>query len=208
MNKSIFTTLILLFAAVSSFAQSADEILNKVSRTYQKADAYYIKFEFKDSQSKKTETGELFAAKEKYNVAVMDIRQLYDGKNLYTISKQDKEVTVSQPSPDSNDFLSPTRVLDIYKTNFKAAVTKTETVNGRKVIRLKLTPGSDSEIEYAVLGVYTDDYTLCDYTEYLSDGGSRTFTIKEYLENLIIPKALFKFDQSKFESEGYIVTPI
>ena len=31
---------------------------------------------------------------------------------------------------------------------------------------------------------------------------------KDYLENLIIPKPLFKFDKSKYESDGYIVTQI
>lgn len=208
MKKLFLFSSVFLLAAIGLKAQSADDILDKVSRNYQKLAAYYIKFEFTDSENQKTETGELFAAKEKYNVEVMDIRQMYDGKSLYTISKEDKEVTVSQPSPDSDDFLSPTKILNVYKSNFKVSLSKTETVNGKKVQYLKLTPKSKSDIDYAQIGIYTDSNTLYNYKEFYPGGGSRSFVVKEYLENLIIPKALFKFDKSKFEKDGYIVTPI
>lgn len=189
-------------------AQTASELLNKVSNTYQNANSYYIKFNMTDNQGSATESGELFAAKEKYSLEIIDIRQMFDGKTLYTITKDDKEVTVSKPDADSNDFLSPTKVLNFYKTNFKAVMDKTETVNGKKVQFLKLTPKEKSEVEYALIGIYTGENTLYQYKEFLTGGINRTITVKEYLENLIIPKALFKFDQSKFEKDGYIVTPI
>jgi len=208
MKKLFLFSFAFLFAAIGAKAQSADELLEKVSKNYQKLAAYYVRFEFTDSENQNTETGELFAAKEKYNVEVKDIRQMYDGKSLYTISKEDKEITVSQPSPDSDDFLSPTKILNVYKSNYNASLAKAETVNGKKVQYLKLTPKSKSDIEYAQIGIYTDGNTLYDYKEFYPGGGSRTFVVKEYLENLIIPKALFKFDKSKYEKDGYIVTPI
>lgn len=208
MKKTALLSFMVMFAATGLYAQSASELLNKVSKNYQSIAAYYIKFEFHDSNHPETETGDLYASKDKYSVQIMDIRQMYDGKNLYTISKEDKEVTVSQPSPDSNDFLSPTKILNIYKDNFEASMDKTGTANGKKVQYLKLTPKSKTEIDYAIVGIYTDNHTLYNYREYYGVGNSREFTVKEYLENLIIPKALFKFDQSKYEKDGYIVTPI
>ena len=46
------------------------------------------------------------------------------------------------------------------------------------------------------------------YNEYLNSGETRSIKVKEYLESLIIPRALFKFDQSKYEKDGYIVTQL
>lgn len=189
-------------------AQSADEWMDKVSNTYQKSQSYYIKFEMTDSQSPKAETGELFASKEKYNVEILDIRQMYDGKNLYTVSKEDREVTVSQPKKDGNDFLSPVKIINLYKSNFKTELNKSEAVKGLKIQYIKLTPKTKSEIEYAVIGINTKDASLYSYKEFYSGGGSRYFVVKEYLENVIVPRALFKFDQSKYEKDGFVVTAI
>lgn len=201
---------LLIFITISVFgnAQTAEAILDKVGKTYQNASSYYIKFEFSDNENQAKEIGELFASKEKYNVELMDIRQMFDGKSLYTVSKEDKEITVSQPSSESNDFLSPTKILNIYKTNFKVALDKTENIDGKKVQYLKLTPKKNSEIKFAIIGIYLDSNTLYSYKETYGNNAYRIFTVKEYMENLIIPKALFKFDQSKYEKDGYIVTPL
>lgn len=188
-------------------AQTAQEWLDKVSNTYNSANSYYIKFELKDDSSLK-EIGEIFAVKEKYSLEILDIQQMFDGKTLYTISKDDKEITVSKPSPQSDDFLTPTKVLALYKTNFKASLDKKATVNGKSLQYIKLVPSGKSESDYVLIAVDTKNNTLYEYKEFLKGGGQRTITIKEYLENLIIPKSLFKFDQPKYERDGYIVTQL
>lgn len=208
MKKLILSCLSLFVFSAFVNAQSANEWMDKLVKTYQKAQSYYIKFEMNESGSSKAETGELFASAEKYNVEILDIRQMFDGKKLYTVSKEDREVTVSQPAAGSNDFLSPTKVLSFYKDNYNSVLDKTETVNGQKIQYLKLTPKEKAEVTYAMIGVNAKDNSLYSYKEFYGDGNSRTFTVKEFIENLIIPKALFKFDQSKYQKDGYIVTPI
>ncbi len=208
MKKEFFSFVFILILSVSVHAQTAQQWLDKVSETYQKIPTYYIKFDLKENGSSSSSIGELFAAKEKYSLEVMDIKQMYDGKTLYTVSKEDKEVTVSQPAADSDDLLTPTKVLKMYKSGFKMDLGKSETIGGQKIQFVKLTPTSNSEIQSVQVGINTKSNTLHSYKESYKNGGSRTLTVKEYLENLIIPRALFKFDQSKYEKDGYIVTPI
>src|SRR5690606_1289890 len=197
MNKYLFSILSILVISVSAKAQSAKELLDKVSDSYQKISTYYIKFEVKENKDTHVESGEVFASKEKYNLNVMGINQIYDGKTLYTVSKEDKEVTVSTPEKDSDDLLTPVKILGMYKTGYKYDLDKTSTVNGNKIQFIKLTPTGKSDISYISVGINTQNNTLYQYQEFHKNGGSRTITVKDYLENLIIPKPLFKFDQSK-----------
>lgn len=208
MKKFVFSILASMLAFGFLNAQTAQQWMDKVSENYQKIPTYYIKFELKESGAQKAHTGELFAAKERYSLDVMDIKQMYDGKMLYTVSKEDKEVTVSMPEPDSDDLLTPTKILKMYKSGFQLSLGKTETISGEKIQFIKLIPTTNSEVESILVGVNVKKNTLQQYKEFYRNGNSRFITVKEYLENLIIPRALFKFDQSKYEKDGYIVTSI
>lgn len=208
MFKILISSFLALLFIVSTQAQTAQEWMDNVSDSYNKASSYYIKFEFKFNEDEASQTGELFAVKEKYSLQVMDINQMYDGKLLYTISKEDREVTVLKPDVNSNDFLTPTRILYIYKNNFKPSLEKTTTIDGVKVQLIKLSPHQSNEYDHIIIAIDIASKTIKKYDEYLKTGEIRSITIKEYLENLIIPRALFKFDQSKYEKEGYIVTQL
>ncbi|MFA5619919.1 MAG: LolA-like putative outer membrane lipoprotein chaperone [Weeksellaceae bacterium] len=189
-------------------AQTAIELLNQLSETYMKIPTYYIKFDFKENKNSKPVTGELFAAGEKYNLKIMDIQQMYNGKSLYTITKDDKEVTVSVPDSDSDDFLSPTKVLRMYKSGYNMELGKTAVLDGTNLRYVKLTPIETSEISFAELAINTDNMTLSSYTETLKNGDTREIIVKEFLKNLVIPNAVFKFDKSKYENDGYVVTEL
>ncbi len=209
MQKIVFSAIVFFTISFSLQAQSAQEWMEKLSHTYQNIPTYYIQFDLTESGNPTAaHKGEIFAAKDRYSLDVMDIKQMYDGKTLYTVSKEDKEVTISKPTPDSDDLLTPTKVLRMYKTGFKLELGKSETIGGQKIQFVKLTPTSDSEIQSVQVGIYTKSNTLYSYKETYKNGGFRTLTVKEYLENLIIPRALFKFDPSKYEKDGYVVTSI
>ncbi len=201
-----FVSLILLPHLLN--AQTAQEWLDKVSGSYHSVPTYYIKFEVKESGSEKADMGELYAAKDKFSLDVMGINQLYDGKKLYTVSREDKEVTISSPAPDSDDLLTPTKVLKMYKSGYTASLGKSTTVEGKKIQYVKLTPVGNAEVDFITVGIDKENLSLYDYKETYKNGSSRTITVKDYLENLIIPRTLFKFDQSKYENDGYIVTRI
>lgn len=207
MKKTLFTLLLVfLGTGMTVHAQNAREWLDLVEKTYDNSATYYIKFELENAGDDKPMTGELFASKDKYSVQIGEIKQIYDGKKLYTISTDDKEITVSKPDANSDDFLSPTKVLKMYKTGFDATLGKVETVEGKKIQFIKLLPKEKSEVTEAEVGIDTSNNSLKLYSEKDGAGNKRTITVKQYLEDLIVPGAIFKFDQSKYEKDGYVVT--
>lgn len=208
MLKILLSSFFALSLVLSVQAQTAQEWLDSVSNTYNQASSYYINFEFQFNEGDEVQIGELFAVKEKFSLQVMDITQMYDGKLLYTISKDDKEVTILKPDENSNDFLTPTKILYTYKNNFTPTLDKTTTIDGVKVQQIKLTPNQPNEYDYIMIAIDVSTQTIKMYNEYLKSGETRSIKVKEYLESLIIPRALFKFDQSKYEKDGYIVTQL
>lgn len=208
MLKILLSSFFALSLGLSVQAQTAQEWLDSVSNTYNQASSYYINFEFQFNEGEEAQIGELFAVKEKFSLQVMDITQMYDGKLLYTISKDDKEVTILKPDENSNDFLTPTKILYTYKNNFTPTLDKTTTIDGVKVQQIKLTPNQPNEYDYIMIAIDVSTQTIKMYNEYLKSGETRSIKVKEYLESLIIPRALFKFDQSKYEKDGYIVTQL
>lgn len=208
MLKILLSSFFALSLGLSVQAQTAQEWLDSVSNTYNQASSYYINFEFQFNEGDEVQIGELFAVKEKFSLQVMDITQMYDGKLLYTISKDDKEVTILKPDENSNDFLTPTKILYTYKNNFTPTLDKTTTIDGVKVQQIKLTPNQPNEYDYIMIAIDVSTQTIKMYNEYLNSGEVRSIKVKEYLESLIIPRALFKFDQSKYEKDGYIVTQL
>ena len=208
MLKILLSSFFALSLVLSVQAQTAQEWLDSVSNTYNQASSYYINFEFQFNEGDEVQIGELFAVKEKFSLQVMDITQMYDGKLLYTISKDDKEVTILKPDENSNDFLTPTKILYTYKKNFTPTLDKTTIIDGVKVQQIKLTPNQSNEYDYIMIAIDVSTQTIKMYNEYLNSGETRSIKVKEYLESLIIPRALFKFDQSKYEKDGYIVTQL
>lgn len=208
MLRSFLTLLFGFIFSLSLSAQTAQEWLDRAAKTYSDVTSYYIKFQVEDNGGGTKETGELFANKEKYSLTVMDIRQIYDGKTLFTITYDDKEVTISKPESDSDDLLTPTKVLRMYKNGFTLSLDKKITVDNNKLQYIKLTPDTSSDILYMLVAVNTGNNTLTEYKEVYKSGATRTIGVEEYLENLIVPKALFKFDKQKYEKQGYIVTEI
>lgn len=209
MLKFAFASLFTVLLTISTFGQTAKEWLDQVSSVYDKTPTYYIKFEIKETGDTKADTGEVFAAKEKYNLNVMGINQIYDGKTLYTISKEDKEVAISIPDKNSDDLLTPIKVLGMYKTGYTLSLDKTATINNKKVQLVKLTPTqAKSDVKHILVAIDSQTKTLQQFQEVFKNGNARTITVKDYIENLIIPRALFKFDKSKYEKDGYVVTQI
>ena len=209
MKKIIYSFILLLVGVGTLNAQSAKQILDKVYAKYTNASSYYIKFDFSHSTNGKSmnQTGEVFSMKQKFNLNVGDINQIYTGTKLYTIAKDDKEVTVSDAS-NTDDFLTPTKVLNTYRTDFSYALTDKKTIGGKSIQYIKLTPTKTSSIKYSILGVNTANNQIHDYKEYGKNGDTMSIVVKDYVQNLLIHKSYFNFDQKKYKSQGYIITQL
>lgn len=208
MIKNIYFALTLFIVGISSLqAQTAKEWLGKVEAKYNNATSYYIKFDFSSGGTNKKD-GEIFSLKSKYNLNMGNLNQIYDGKRLITIDNDDKEITLSDAS-NTDDFLTPTKILSSYKTHYTYALDKRQTIGGSTIQFIKLTPKqSNGALKYSLLGINTSNNQIYQYQEINKDGSTTSITVKEYLENLIIHKSYFNFDANKYKPKGYMITQL
>ena len=209
MKKLIYSFILLLVGVGTLNAQSAKQILDKVYAKYTNASSYYIKFDFSATANGKStsRSGEVFSMNKKFNLNVGDISQVFTGTKLYTVSNDDKEVTISD-ALNTDDFLTPTKVLNTYRSGFSYALTDKKTVGGKTIQYIKLTPTTTSTMKYCTLGVNTANNQIYDYKEFGKNGETTSIVVKDYVQNLLIHKSYFNFDQKKYKSKGYIITQL
>ena len=209
MKKIIYTFILLLVGVGTLNAQSAKQILDKVYTKYTNANSYYIKFDFNHTVNGKStaRSGEVYSMKQKFNLNVGDINQIFTGKELITISKDDKEVTISDAS-NTDDFLTPTKILNTYRSGYNYTLSDKIKVGNQTIQHIKLTPTASSTMKYCILGVNTSNNQIYDYKEVGKNGDTTSIIVKDYLENLLIHKSYFNFDQKKYKSQGYIITQL
>ena len=198
---------LLSFAIIStfSFAQNAEQILDKVSETYKNQTSFYIKFK-SELNNKKTNTkdnysGEVYVKGDKYNLTIpdLDIRQIYDGSKLYTISSENQEITVTKPEKDSEELFTPTKVLDIYKSGYTLSLDK----KSGDVQYIKMIPQKKSDVKYILVGVNTKNSHLVELKQINNKNTSTNLVVEKQVDDVIIPSALLNFNK-KFYKDYYI----
>ena len=154
-NKILLGTLV-IGTFTFSFAQKIDAkaktILDAVSANYKAKKNTYFKFTFGTGSGKvsKTETGIFYSTPSQYKLNIMGNEQIFDGKKVYNISKEDQEVTIAQPN-GSEKALSPINYLDEYKTGY--TVTYAGKSGGLDLI--KMVPVKDNGVKSVVLYINT-----------------------------------------------------
>ncbi|MGI9526747.1 MAG: LolA family protein [Weeksellaceae bacterium] len=208
---SVLFALIIIPASAQNNSQ-AKALLDKVSQNYKNKNSFYLKFNSElvntQANTKDAYEGEVYVKKNKYNLTVpkMDIKQIYDGTKLYTISKEQQEVTVTKPAPNSDELFTPTRVFEMYKKGFNLSMDKTDRVNGRNVQYIKLTPTTASDLQYVLVGIDKSTNELVQLIETNANNTKTTVTIQKQLNNIIVPSGIISFNKKNFK--GYYISEI
>lgn len=203
--KNFIYTISLVLIGVSTYAQTANQILDKVRDNYESQKSFYIKFK-SNLENKATKTqdnyeGEVYVKGNKYNLTIpkMNIRQIYDGKKLYTISTDNQEITVTQPESGSEDLLTPTRIFSIYKKEYDLSIDKKK----GNIQYIKLVPQKKSDLKYILIGVDSNKNQLKELIQVNNKNTATTFSIEKEVNNVIVPSSLINFDE-KFYKDYYI----
>ena len=117
LKKILF--LFLLSNSVIAHCQykSAEEILEKISSKIDNSKTLSFKFTYKADNSI-LEFGEIIFSEKKYLLEFMGIKQICDGKKIYTIIPENKEVIISEFEDDVS-IVSPSNLLSFYKEGYK-----------------------------------------------------------------------------------------
>ncbi|WP_188442424.1 LolA family protein [Planktosalinus lacus] len=206
--KKLVLLLIVLSIAHVSFAQNdqkAKNLLNEVSQKIKSYDNIQIEFRYSLKNNKENinqETrGDVTLKKEQYVLNLMGTTMLFDGTNLHTIVPEDEEVTISKPSSDEDDTITPSKMLTFYEKGYTYKWDIIQDVSGRKIQYIRLNPiASNTEIKDILLGIDSQTKHIYKLIQRQANGTEITITVNSFKTNQPLPNSLFKFDSVKYKN--------
>jgi len=202
----MLTLLLIAFTGASTlFAQDAKakKLLDEVSAKVKTYDNMYIDFKYglsNDAAGINQETrGDVTLDGDKYKLNLMGTTQMYDGKKLYTIIPEDEEITISTQDPGDDDAITPSKMLTFFNKGYTYKWDIEQSVNGRKIQYVKLTPmNSNSELKSALLGVDAQTKHIYRLIMTQNNGSKITITVNSFKTDKPLPGNMFIFDESKY----------
>lgn len=201
-----------LLGSTIGFGQNSQKAKTLLDDVYQRVMGYdNLEIEFKfnlynaETNTKSETNGRAFMQGDKYRVNLFGSTQIFDGKKVYTIVPDNEEVTVENPTTDS-ETITPSKMLTFYKKGHNYAWDIVQTVEGRKIQFVKLIPiNSNSEIKEILLGIDEGTKHIYKLIEKGKNGTQTTITVNSFKPNQPLSKTLFTFDRAKYEGEGYFI---
>jgi len=197
---------LILFISISINAQKSQEakaLLNEVSQKVKSYENISIEFKYALNNAEENinqETrGDVILQGNKYRLNILGATRIFDGKTLFTISPDDEEVTISSHNAESENSITPSKMLSFYEDGFTYDMDIVQNIKGRKIQYVKLTPiDSHSEIKYVLLGVDIQTKHIFNLIEVGKNDTKTTLTINSFKTNEPLSKAIFSFDEKKY----------
>lgn len=204
--KRVLTICFICFS-FTMFSQNdtkAQALLDEVSAKVKSYENINIDFKYvltNTSENINQETrGSVVMAGNKYKLDILGITRIFDGKNLYSISPEDEEVTISKENSDDPNSITPNKMLSFYEDGFTYKMDILQNVKGRKIQYVKLTPmDSNSEISSILLGIDAGTKHIYNLIEVGKNSTKTTLTVNSFKTNEPLSKTLFTFDENKYK---------
>lgn len=144
---------------------------------------------------------------EKYNLDYLGNKFIYDGKKLYVINNDEKEISITDGDIDDSDgFIYPSKLLTFYKEGYNFEMGALKNMNGRKIQLVTLNPiDSNSDIVKVELGIDAKTMHIYKLIQTGSNGSKTTFTITTFKNNETVSDKLFSFDKEKYTKLKYLI---
>lgn len=151
--------------------------------------------------------GKITLQGEKYNLDYLGNTFIFNGKTLYVINHDEKEVTTNEEDLDEDDgFIYPSKLLTFYKDGYNYKMGTLTNIRGRKIQFVELTPiDSESEIVKVNLGIDAKTKHIYQLIQLGANGAETTLTINQFKSNQKISELTFEFDKAKYEKLDYLI---
>ena len=199
LKKILF--LFLLSNSVIAHCQykSSEEILEKIISKIDNSKNLSFKFSYK-ADNGILEFGEIIFSEKKYLLEFMGIKQICDGKKIYTIIPENKEVIISEFEDDVS-VISPSNLLSFYKKGYKIFIEeKSKKLDGFEFLKL-IPEANNDEISHINLKVDLKENYIVEIHEFRKEGLVNVFKIINIQFDKKILENPFKFVESQYK--GY-----
>lgn len=211
MYKSFFS-LAVFSVGLLAYSQSVPQAKALLDEVYDKVTGYntmYIAFtatlENAEADLTQETQGTLTLSGEKYVLDYIGVKQLYDGEKRYTIVPENQEVTI-ETADEVEDTIGPSQMLTFYRTGHTYAWDTRQTLEGRTIQYIKLTPiDSNAAIRSILLGIDVQTKHIYTLIQTGDNGTQTTITIDTFKTNLPVSQTLFAFNEQQYQDEGYYI---
>ena len=203
-NKII--SLLLIILSISTQAQDAAKakaLLDKVSAKVKTYKNIQIDFKYSLQNTKENinqdSKGNVTLSGNQYLLNFMGVTKMSDGKKIYTISKEDEEISIASVGGSEDDNDTPAKMLTFFNKGFKHAWDISQTIKGKKIQYVKLIPiSSKDERKQILVGIDVATNQIYNTITVGKNGTRVTLTVNSFKTNLPLPKNQFTFVQSKY----------
>ena len=216
--KKITILFLSIFLTTITFSQNSEKAKSLLDEVSTKMGAYenmFISFSQtlsnEDAGIKEGDEppirGQITIQKEKYSLNYLGNKFIFDGKKLYVINNDEKEVSITDGDMGEDDgFIYPSKLLTFYKEGYNFEMGKLKNLNGRKIQFVILNPiDSNSDIVKVELAIDAKTKHIYKLIQTGSNGSKTTFTINEFKSNQTLSNTFFSFDEAKYKKLKYTI---
>lgn len=198
--KKISLTLILLGTVLtSSLAQkdpAAKAILDAMSQKYKNTASFKANFSYTMDNPEEDISegfeGSVIVKGQMYRLYMGGQEIMFDGENIWTYLKEDKEVTVT-PYEEDGDEISLSNIFDLYKDGYKYLYLESRDKGKTDVI--DLVPEDLSKSFFKIrMEIAAADRSLKSFMIFDKSASKYVYTIKSYKQDSTIKDSDFSFD--------------
>lgn len=204
MKKPFFAALF-LFVACAAYAQydpKALETLDAMSNKYKGIEAFQadISYTLTNEIDKVNEEykGKITVKGDKFRLVLPEQEVINNGAVQWTYLPEAKEVTIDNYDPNSDD-VNPSKILDMYKKDYKYLYVADKTENGVVCEEIDLVPNKkDAQYFKIKMMINKKDKTIQSWTMFNRAGDRYKFAITKFNPTVKIDDAFFAFDPKKY----------
>ena len=144
---------------------------------------------------------------DKYTLNYLGNTFIFDGKKLFVINNDEKEVTITDGDMNGDDgFIYPSKLLTFYNEGYNFEMGDLKNINDRKIQYITLKPiDSESDIIRVELGIDITKMHIYKLIQTGLNGSKTTFTITEFKRNQTLSNNFFSFDEEKYKKLKFII---
>lgn len=203
MKRTLLLILFVSFATMSwaQYDPKALEILEAMSKKYKAIEA----FEANISQTLTNEVekineevkGKIVVKGEKFKLTLPEQEVINNGVTQWTYMPEAKEVNIDNYDPNSDD-INPTKILDMYKKNFKYLYLSDKTEAGVVCEEVDLVPDKkDAQFFKIKMMINKKDKSIQSWTMFDKAGNRYKYTITKFNPTKV-DDTFFSFDPKKY----------
>lgn len=188
MKTKVTAILMALLLPMIAYATSANDALAKASAKITSANSITAKFTG-------SAAGTLTVSGQKFAMVTGGFGVWYNGKDMYTYSKQSGETAITTPTKAELIESNPIEIIKAYKNNFTA--TKVSETGGK--ITIKLTPKRKSDnVKSATLVLNTSTWLPVSIDLTFSSNQRMTVNITSITEGNAMAASVFEYPKAKY----------